>query len=50
MWRVNCLGNICCKTSKKALQYFNRMGKGSELQLKHANQKLKVDYLVALLE
>ena len=35
---------------KKALEYFNRMGEGSQLQLKYAAQKLEVDYLLLILE
>lgn len=36
--------------AKKALEYFNRMGEGSQLQLKYAAQKLEVDYLLLILE
>lgn len=36
--------------AKKALEYFNRMGEGSKLQLKYAAQKLEVDYLLLILE
>lgn len=35
--------------SKKALEYYNRMGEGSDLQYKYAQQKIEVDNLLALL-
>jgi len=36
--------------AKKALEYYNRMGEGSELQLKYATQKLETDNLLSFLE
>lgn len=36
--------------AKKALEYYSRMGEGSELQLKYANQKLETDNLLSFLE
>jgi hypothetical protein len=36
--------------AKKALEYYERMGKDSQLQLKYAAQKLEVDYLLTLLQ
>ena len=36
--------------AKKALEYYNRMGESSELQLKYANQKLETDNLLSLLD
>lgn len=36
--------------AKKALEYYNRMGESSELQLKYANQKLETDNLLSFLE
>ncbi|RKS94696.1 hypothetical protein BC952_0319 [Flavobacterium limicola] len=36
--------------AKKALEYFNRMGEGSELQSKYANQKLETDNLLSFLD
>jgi hypothetical protein len=35
--------------AKKALEYYDRMGEGSELQTKYADQKQEVDYLIVLL-
>lgn len=36
--------------AKKALEYYNRMGEGSELHLKYANQKLEIDNLLSFLD
>jgi hypothetical protein len=36
--------------AKKALEYYNRMGEGSELQLNYANQKLETDNLLSFLD
>ena len=36
--------------AKKALEYYNRMGESSELQLKYAHQKLEADNLLSFLE
>ena len=36
--------------AKKALEYYNRMDEGSELQLKYATQKLETDNLLSFLE
>jgi hypothetical protein len=36
--------------AKKALEYYNRMGEGSELQLKYANQKQETDTLLSFLD
>jgi hypothetical protein len=36
--------------AKKALEYYNRMDEGSELQLKYASQKLETDNLLSFLE
>jgi len=36
--------------AKKGLEYYNRMGEGSELQQKYANQKKQVESLIASLE
>lgn len=35
--------------AKKALEYYSRMGEGSELQFKYANQKLETDNLLSFL-
>ena len=35
--------------AKKGLEYYDRMGENSELQLKYADQKIAVDKLIASL-
>ena len=36
--------------AKKSLEYYNRMGEGSELQLKYANQKQETGNLLSFLD
>lgn len=36
--------------AKKGLEYYNKMGEGSALQLKYANQKQETDTLVSFLD